>query len=243
VTQLPTNIDPPWICPQCREDRHRACPTIAFNGGDQRRCECLCRIEVRKPDPTPYGPLTPDYAQEPDSAPSELTAAQVKPWIEFGARLATRSVEVTLSHADASLHGSDETPRLRDLAAACPDPALHEAAERAERCESTSVLSPSFPCVLERGHDLHRNDQGVNWAVDEDQWNDLKTELLETHADLEASRAREQIAQGRIAAAVVILDGLGPAPTGWITAQPTLGMLRAILAGDPADGASGGEER
>jgi hypothetical protein len=52
---------------------------------------------------------------------------------------------------------------------------------------------------------------------------DLRTELLKTHADLEASRAREQIAQGQRDAVLAVLDR---APF----AYDDLDAIRAIYA-------------
>ncbi len=95
--------------------------------------------------------------------------------------------------------------------AACPDPALHE-----------GVTSAG----LERLSDaVARLDAALA---------DARTELLEAHADLEASRAREQIAAERVAGVLKLCDVTEDRTLhadAWTIAK----QIRAILAGDQGE--------
>jgi hypothetical protein len=126
-----------------------------------------------------------------EAAPVTLTAAQVKPWIEFGARLAARSTEpasIWMTAEGITAAAEHVADLKRQVAAACPDPSLHD---------SLRGYEPRRVAEVEAERDgaraAAREDTRLR-LVAEGQVADLRTELLETHADLEASRAREEIA-------------------------------------------------
>jgi hypothetical protein len=88
---------------------------------------------------------------------------------------------------------------------ACPDPGLHDETEQVDaqiKALADWIMSnvPGEPSQSEGAVDTAIR---VMAKVTE-----LKTELLETHADLEASRAREQIAQGQRDAVLAYITDL-----------------------------------
>lgn len=131
-------------------------------------------------------------------------------------------------------HGPDETPQIRDWAAACPDPALHDPSARTALGLQIDALAE---WIVDNVPGEPRQSEGAV-ATAMRVMAELKTELLEAHADFEASQAREQIAAERVAGMLVAVrqhtdDGTVPAP-------PTLlNVIRAILAGDQGEEATG----
>jgi len=105
---------------------------------------------------------------------------------------------------------SDHVKETR--AAACPDPALHE-------------NPPSLGAI--------------QWALNraaraEHRVTELTTEPHEAHADLEASRAREQIAAERVAKVLALCD-VTEDRTLHVDAWTIAKQIRAILAGDQGE--------
>jgi len=111
-----------------------------------------------------------------DPAPTGLTAAQVKPWIEFGARLAARSVEVTIADT-----------------ATCPDPAMHDPlrGDIAAQRDAAQKRGDAYRDLLDKARD---------------EIAELRTGRLEAEADFEASLAREQIATERVAKLAALVE-------------------------------------
>lgn len=191
------------MSPECEHRLHSGCDETAVGGP---RCACVCH----------------------DPAPAGLTAAQ---------EIRLRLVEALLA-GERTLVEPDEM--VRDLAplvawvevgdgmtreqlaaamaergvpdpAACPDPALHE----------EDWVKHKYGQVAEANSGAAKAEE---WVAE------LKTELLEAHADLEASRAREQIAAERMAEVLGYLDRI-MLGTGSAIAE----RVRAILAGDQGE--------
>ena len=156
---------------------------------------------------------------QPDPAPSGLTAAlEIRlrlaeailaadgiPVVDTPADFVERIAHVVAGVAAVVSDGHlppDETPHLRDWATTCPDPALHEDSRHMED-EIFDLKGALRAVAAERDRlDELREQASQGWRATlvkldaaRAQVAELKTELLETHADLEASRAREQIAQ------------------------------------------------
>jgi hypothetical protein len=111
-------------------------------------------------------------------------------------------------------HGPDE-------AAACPDPALHEDSGIQDFYRQITNLEALVAAEREQVEELER---------ERDDCDALRTELMEAHAALEASRARIE----RVRA---YLDDIRD-PIG----RKAMTTIRAILAGDPADGVPTSDE-
>jgi hypothetical protein len=146
-----------------------------------------------------------DYA---DPAPAGLTAAQqirlslAVAWLTGTADAGEEARQVVLRWAEMCEHGPD----VRANPEARPIP------------RQTTCPDPAL-------HDADLREAERVAAI-----RDLKTELLETHADLEASRAREQIAQGRVAQVLAYVDR---SRAGVNHASAT--AIRAILTGDQGE--------
>jgi len=134
-----------------------------------------------------------------------------------------------------SEHGPDETQQIRDWYAACPDPGLHqyphaplnEAVLRDELTEARTERD-------DYASRLRATDQA--WTRLAAERDDLKTELLEAHADLEASRAREQIAQERVAQVLAyIAECQRSADDHRQDLLPGFKQIRAILADEQGE--------
>jgi len=112
----------------------------------------------------------------------------------------------------------EQGPELK-VAKACPDPALHDSDITAVKDRANAT----FRALDDQRQELLK------------QRDELKTELLETHADLEASRAREQIAAGRVAEVLAYLDDEEESLAELYDGRPVQ-IIRAILAGDQGEG-------
>ena len=175
-----------WPTPEVDEAEIRPAPHV---------CHCACRRNWGGP----CGPCTCEMTPEQmkaeaddiaarqhaeakaatgwhDPAPAGLTAAQVKPWIEFGARLAARSVEVTIADT-----------------ATCPDPAMHDPlrGDIAAQRDAAQKRGDAYRDLLDKARD---------------EIAELRTGRLEAEADFEASLAREQIATERVAKLAALVE-------------------------------------
>jgi hypothetical protein len=112
----------------------------------------------------------------------------------------------------------------------CSDPALHE---DGVLTHLTTALADARQAVGEWDADL---------SAAREQIAELKSELLKTHTDLEASRAREQLAAERVAELERRVDGAKYALSSSGFSGTAVMRALAILAGDPADGAPTSDE-
>jgi hypothetical protein len=225
------------------------------------RADALIESE---PDPAPCATAEQQLAcpwrwayNEHIGAPAGLTAAQeirrdlavaaltnyVGNLDQTPAQVAQYVIEAMLPVAYAVEFGVD------DIDAACPDPALHEETHplRVMAGQAAAARDEARETVASQVLDMaqlvrERDDYASRLKATDQSWtrlaaerDDLKTELLEAHADLEASQAREQIAQERAAKVLAWAEcECGPEWTERRMHGPDCHQeeIRAILAGD-----------